>query len=194
MARQRLSSTERRAQIAEATLRLLAERGARGLTAAALGAEVGLKDASLFKHFRDMGSIVAAAVDAFEAWLAESLDRPETEPLARLGGFFVHRQALLRARPEILRLAFNDRLVEAAAPADRDRVRVVLARSRALILDCLTAARAAGAVRADVPVDALKWTVMGAMRGAALHPDPPPPAAVWADVLTLITPQPGDAR
>ncbi|MEZ4469126.1 MAG: TetR family transcriptional regulator, partial [bacterium] len=122
----RLPAAERRDQIAEAALALLAEGGTAALTAAALGRAVGLRDASLFRHFPDKAAIVAAAVDRFDAALADSLDRPEADPLERLGAFFLHRQALLRARPVLLRLAFNERLVEAAAPADRPRILGIL--------------------------------------------------------------------
>ncbi|MCA9526899.1 MAG: TetR family transcriptional regulator [Myxococcales bacterium] len=181
----RLPAAERQVQIAEAALALLAEGGTAALTTAALGRAVGLRDASLFRHFPHKAAIVAAAVDRFEACLAESLDRPEADPLARLAGFFAHRQALLRARPVILRLAFNERLVEAADPADRPRVLGILSRSRLFLRACLAEARAAGLVRQDVPVDVLQWTVMGAMRGAALDPAADPDA-VWSHVSRLL--------
>jgi AcrR family transcriptional regulator len=185
--RVRRSGEERREQIAEAALRLLAEGGAQRLTAVELGRAVGLRDASLFRHFPSKEAIVDAAIARFEGWLDGSLERPEADPLDRLRAFFAHRQALLRARPEILRLAFDDRLEEAAGAAGAARVREVTGRSRAFLRRCLEAARDAGRVRRDVPIDVLQWTVMGAMRGAALaDADAPDIETVWAGVERLI--------
>lgn len=198
MARTRLPGSERREQIADAALRIIATEGVQRLTAAEIGRAVGLRDGSLFRHFPSKQAIIEAAIARFEGWVAGSLDRPEADPLDRLRAFFVHRQALLRARPEILRLAFNDRLVEAAGTEGAERVRRVLGRSRAFIRQCLEEARAAGRVRADVPLDVLQWTVMGVMRGAVLSADGPedgpagPPEVVWSHLEHLLSP-PGAA-
>ncbi len=192
--RVRRSAEERREQIADAALRLLAEGGAQRLTAVELGRAVGLRDASLFRHFASKEAIVEAAIARFEAWLAGSLERTETDPLDRLRAFFVHRQALLRARPEILRLAFDDRLEEVAGPEGAARMRRVMARSRGFLRGCLEAAQEAGRVRTDVPIDVLQWSVMGVMRGAALSAadgaETTDIEAVWAGVERLVAAPP----
>ncbi len=193
----RLPTEARQRQIADAALVLIADGGPQRLTAAELARAVGLADGSLFRHFPSMDAIVLAAVDRFEEHLDGSLTSEAADPIERLRDFFVHRQALLRERPHLMRLAFNDRLLETASPAAAERIRAGVARSRAFIRACLADALAAGRVRADVPAEALAWTVVGFMRGAALQaaasPAPPSPEVVWTDLLLMLSP-PGGPR
>lgn len=172
MTRQRLAAPERRQQIAEAALYILATAGVHRLTSVELARAVGVADASLFRHFANKEAIIAAAIDLFEGYLARSLDAAvaEPEPIRRLHRFFAHRLGLVRARPEVLQLAFNDRLLEAGGPAQADRVRAIVGRSRQFIHDCLTQAQEAGQCRTDLAADVLVWALSGVMRGAALSP------------------------
>lgn len=198
MPRQRLAAPLRRQQIAEAALRILATAGVHRLTSMELARAVGVADASLFRHFANKEAIIAAAIDLFEGYLMQSLDAAadEPDPLRRLRCFFVHRLGLVRARPEVLQLAFNDRLLEAGGAAEADRVRAIVGKSRKFILDCLVRAQAAGQIRADLPPDALVWVVSGVMRGAALSspsilerslgPDGSDPEAAWRAVSCLL--------
>ena len=167
MTRQRLPGAERRHQIADAALRILADRGASQLTAMSLANEVGVADATLFRHFPSMEAIVDAAIERFGQALDSSLDRPEATPVARLRGFFLHRFNLLRSRPELLRLAFNDRLIDASGGAGSAQVRAIVSRSRSFIHSCLLEGRASGVIRRDVPPRILFLVVSGVMRGAA---------------------------
>lgn len=201
--RQRLPTAERRTQIADAALRLLAEHGAAQLTAARIAQAVGVTDASLFRHFANMEAIVDAAIARFGEALATSLQRPERDPIDRLRAFFVHRQTLLRARPELLRLAFNDRLADVSGDAGAAQIRAIVSRSRQFLRDCLSEGQAAGHVRADLPVAVLLWTVSGVMRGAAMaghdrpvsnaaEPGPhasPCPEDAWRDLWRLLAVQ-----
>lgn len=193
MRRQRLSADLRRQQIADTALRLIASEGAARLTASHLAEAVGVSDAALFRHFGSMADIVLAAVAQFGELLAASLaDMPEA-PTARLEKFFCHRLRLVSSRPEVMQLAFNERLADAADAAGAQLVRQHLAASRQFLQHCLAQGQATGEFRRDVQVQALVWTVTGHMRGAAsalagqaegtvqekiLH--------VWKDLLTLI--------
>ncbi len=197
MTRQRLAAPERRRQIAEAALHILATAGVHRLTSVELARAVGVADASLFRHFANKEAIIAAAIDLFEGYLAQSLDAAtEPEPIRRLHRFFAHRLGLVRARPEVLQLAFNDRLLEAGGLAQAERVRAIVGRSRKFIHDCLTQAQQAGQCRTDLPADVLVWALSGVMRGAALSPvsilerslgpDGSDPEAAWRAVARLL--------
>jgi TetR/AcrR family transcriptional regulator len=65
---------ERRAEILEATLAILARDGLEGWTTAALAARIGTSQAALFKHFADKDAILEAALelqaDRMRAWMA----------------------------------------------------------------------------------------------------------------------------
>ena len=130
MALERLSGADRKRQIAEAALRILATQGSHRLTAMEISRALGITDAALFRHFRDKDEIVAAAIHRFEELLEGDIDATDSaDPLDRLGAFFVRRVEKARMRPEILALAFNDRLAEIAGPEGSARVQRMVGRS-----------------------------------------------------------------
>lgn len=168
MALERLPSAERKRQIADAALRILASQGAHRLTAMEIARALGITDAALFRHFRDKDEIVAAAIDRFEELLEGDIDATEgADPLDRLGAFFVRRVDKARAHPEILALAFNDRLAEIAGPEGSARLQRMVGRSVGFVRACLEEAQRRRLVASDVPIEILVWAVIGALRGAA---------------------------
>jgi AcrR family transcriptional regulator len=168
VALERLSSADRKRQIAEAALRILASQGSHRLTAMEIARALGITDAALFRHFRDKDEIVAAAITRFEELLEGDIDTTEGgDPLDKLGAFFVRRVDKARAHPEILALAFNDRLAEIAGPEGSVRVQRMVGRSVGFVRACLEAAQRRRLVAADAPIEVLVWMVIGALRGAA---------------------------
>jgi AcrR family transcriptional regulator len=192
----RLPAAERRRQIADAALAILATHGARRLTAAALASEVGITDGAIFRHFKNKDEIIEAALDRFEAALESTFPADDGEPLARLRLFVVQRLALVRRQPQLMRLAFNDRLAEAAGEARRDRIGRIVGRSTRFVHECLCAAQASGAIRSTASPTILVWTVVGVIRGAGGDgplnvPGEPElqhasPEAVWTALETLL--------
>lgn len=170
----------RREEIAAAALELLAKEGPRQLTARNLGARVGMDGSSLFRHFENKAGILHAAIDQFEAALAETI--PDAAPSwESLRTFFVRRLALVQARPEVIRLAFNQHLLVVTGETEHaDRVREVVARSVEFIRTCLEAAQAEGVISNAVPAAAQVWVVTGMLRGAALGSSTrPTPEEAW---------------
>jgi len=163
----RLPTAQRRLQIAEAALRILASQGVHRLTSAALADQVGIADGTIFRHFKNKEEIVNAAIDLFEAALDKTYPPAGRDPLERLGLFFVNRLALVRENPEFLRLAFNDRLAEAAGSEGAERVGRLVERSVAFVHDCLREAQDRGEVSRDAPLVLIAWMVIGAIRGAS---------------------------
>jgi len=137
------------------------------MTAAALAEEVGIADGTVFRHFKDKEEIVTAAIDLFEKALKGTFPPPGGEPLDRLGSFVVKRLTVVRANPELLRLAFNDRLAEAAGEEGAARVEQLVGRSVTFIHDCLADAQSMGQVTREVRVMMLAWMVIGVVRGAS---------------------------
>lgn len=164
---ERLPTAERQRQLAEAALRIISTQGVRRLTAAALAEEVGIADGTIFRHFKDKEEIVNAAIDLFEAVLEETYPPAHGEPLERLGSFLVKRLTLVRKNPEVLRLAFNDRLAEAAGDEGAARVERLVGRSVSFVHTCLDEAQSKGQITRDTPVMFLVWMVIGVVRGAS---------------------------
>lgn len=190
MARKRLPTEARRAQIADAALKIIGEQGVHRLTVAEIGREVGLADGSIFRHFPSKQAIVEAAIARFEELLFQDFPPSDPDPMVRLETFVKARIELLRTHPIIVRLALNDRLTEAAGQEMAQRIQGSVLRSFLFVRDCLAEAQARGQVPDTVPVEVLVWVVTGVMRGMgmmflsgiALLPD----HAVWPAIERLL--------
>ncbi len=185
----RKTAAERRLQVAHATLQLLAERGASDLTTQNIARRAGIKDGSLFRHFASKQEMVAAAVAEFVAAMEASFPPPDAEPLVQLKELFVRRATLARERPEVVRLAFNERLLEAAD--DVRPVREMVQRSLSFVKTCVEGAQAQGSVASDLPAQVLAWSVIGVLRGMVLasldgQATAMSPDAAWRAVETLL--------
>lgn len=105
--RQYRSSAERRKEIVEATLELLAAQGPRAWTTAALAERVGVSEATLFRHFPSKGDILVAAVtehvDRTDAWIeAFEPDAPGWEGVRQLLEAFFARSVAAGGGPLVL--------------------------------------------------------------------------------------------
>lgn len=163
----RLPTAQRRRQIAEAALQVLSTGGVRRLTAAALAEKVGIAAGTIFRHFRNMREIVSAAIERFGELIEGTFPPESGEPLERLGAFLVNRLVLVRQHPELLRLAFNDRLAEAAGDEGSERVEQLVEGSMSFVGRCLEEARGRGELTSDAPLTLQVWMVIGVLRGAA---------------------------
>ncbi len=195
--RQRRQRTEdRRPQIADAALRILATKGAARLTAAEIGREVGIADSTVFRHFRDMDEVILVAIERVQACLAESYPAANEPALVRLRTFFLARLALVRQRPEILQLATSDRLEQVAGTEGARRLRDSIDRSKRFIESCLRDAQTDGDIPADLDLVVLGWAVRGTLQGAVQastrgHADvAPSPQATWTVLERLLVGRP----
>jgi AcrR family transcriptional regulator len=162
--RQRQPTGERRRQIAAAALKILEERGATALTAAELARAVGIADATLFRHFRNMDEIVQAAIDHMHELFFAEFPPKEGEPLERLRSFFLSRLRLVEDRPNLLRLAFTNQLFEIAGQQGFAKLHALAERSRGFVVGCLREARERGEIGAQLSPEALFFVVIGALK------------------------------
>ncbi len=166
-ATKRLPTAQRQQQIAEAALRIISTRGVHRLTAAALADHVGIADGTIFRHFSNKEEIVDAAIDLFQEAFESTFPPEDREPFERLRLFFVNRLTLVRENPDFLRLAFSDRLAEAAGEEGAERIGRLVERSVTFVHNCLAEAQERGEVTQDASPILLTWMVIGVIRGAS---------------------------
>ena len=178
--------TPRRLQIADAALKIIDEQGLGRFTTAAIAAEIGVTDGSLFRHFASKEEIVLAALDRAEERLFDGFPPDDALPLSRLERFFRHRAALVREAPVIARLAFSDELVHAAGPAGAAQVEGWRARSLAFVAGCLEDACALGHASPTLEPRAGALLVLGALMALSrlAQGGPDLTDAVWAALTT----------
>lgn len=140
----RLPTDQRRLQIADAALKVIAQQGLGRFTTQAIAAEVGITDGTLFRHFTSKEEIVLAALDRVEVKLFEGFPPTDAQPLARLERLFRLRAALVWDNPVIAALAFSEELPHAAGEAGARQVTGWKRRTVEFIHTCLTDAQEQG--------------------------------------------------
>jgi len=159
----RQPTEERRRQIADAALKVIAERGLGRFTTQAIAAEIGVTDATLFRHFASKEDIVLAALDRVEERLFEGFPPEDADPLVRLERFFRFRASLVGANPVIARLAFSEELPHAAGPQGAQQVESWKQRSLDFIVSCVDEAAAQGRIPRGLPVREVGVMVLGTL-------------------------------
>lgn len=192
---QRQPTEKRRRQIAEAALKLIAEQGLGRFTTAAIAAEIGLSEGSLFRHFGNKKEIVDAAVERVEELLTEPAAPEAGDPIDELSAFFHRRIELMRRHPGVFRVLFSDQLAQAASPETVARIDAVKQRSLAFVRDRVERAVAQGLTRPGVGAAELFVIVHGAALSLAFSGAQPrrgdkgtmaEPDRVWAALESMI--------
>jgi len=159
----RQSGEVRVRQIADAALRIIAARGLREFTAKAIGRELGVTDAAVFRHLPTKTAIVQAAIDRVEELLFEGFPPAAEDPLVRLGQFFCRRAETVAGHAGIARLIFSEDLAHAGGPEENARVVAFKQRSAAFVGECLMEARRRGLLAPGVHPREGALIVMGTL-------------------------------
>lgn len=159
----RQPTEERRRQIADAALKVIAERGLGRFTTQAIAAEIGVSDGMIFRHFASKEDIVLAALDRVEERLFEGFPPEDADPLVRLERFFRFRASLVGANPVIARLAFSEELPHAAGPRGAQQVESWKQRSLDFIVSCVDEAAVQGRIPRGLPVREVGVMVLGTL-------------------------------
>ncbi|MEK7434917.1 MAG: TetR/AcrR family transcriptional regulator [Cyanobacteriota bacterium] len=170
MSKEKLSTEKRKEQIAGTALRIIANDGLKKMTAIAIANEIGISDSTIFKHFKNKQEIVNAAIDKFENMLNSCYPQPEEfekDPLERLGTFLMKRLELVKKHPEIIKLAFNERLTEGDEKESGIRVKKMVKNSVDFIIQCLQEAREEKKIMTLLPIKVIVWMIIGVLQGAS---------------------------
>ncbi|WP_242340134.1 MULTISPECIES: TetR/AcrR family transcriptional regulator [unclassified Anaeromyxobacter] len=190
--RERKPAEDRRREIADAALRVIASQGVGRFTALAIAREVGVTDAALFRHFPTKEAIVLAAIDRVGELLFEAFPPQDADPIRRLGNFFRQRVAVIRGRPGIARLFASEELAHAAPAAGAERLEEFRARSTDFVRACIAEALRSGALAKGLRVEEASLVVLGALLALAHSRAVPPgdvadlPERVWSTLETFL--------
>jgi AcrR family transcriptional regulator len=154
----------RRTEIADAAIKLISDQGLREFTAARLAGEVGIKDGTIFRHFKDMNEIVLAALDRLQE-LIETAPRSTGDPIERLREFVMSRLHAVVVQPGIQSLIFSDQISHALGSEGPRRVAALRNRGRTFVKSCLREAAEQGRLREDVDIEAAVLLVTGMVMG-----------------------------
>ena len=172
----RLSSHERRRQIVEATLELLADTSVESITTRQVAKRVGVTQPALFRHFRSRDQILAAVVEhtrgELEALALAALEH-QSEPLVALDSLLQALFDHMANHPGLPRLLFfsaaADRSARYAAPIQR-----LVSAQRALVAELVSQAQRAGSISAEVNPRRAGFVMVALIQGTVLQQTPTP--------------------
>ncbi len=190
----RMPTAERKAQIVDAAIKIIGEKGLREFTAAQIGREVGIKDGSIFRHFKNKNEIVMAVLDRLEGVLNDTIPPPNDDPLKRLGEFFLARLEIVGSQPGVQSLLFSNQLSHAGGKAGLKRVMKLRKQGRDFIKSCLLEASEKKLIRHDLDLTDILVLFNGAVMGFLLivqdkaieEPIEKRAAHVWQTLISLI--------
>lgn len=166
MNKKKLSTEERKIQIAEVALRIIANDGLKKMTANVIANELGISDSAIFKHFKNKEEILNSAIDRFEYLLNSCYPtQDEKDPIEKLGKFLINRMEMVKKYPEIIKLVFNERLTEAEGEESRARVQKVVSDSIDFITDCLKQAKEKKKMNLLLQPKIIVWMIVGILYG-----------------------------
>ncbi|MGB7621169.1 MAG: TetR family transcriptional regulator [Terriglobia bacterium] len=115
MAHEKLRTGIRQEQIAQAVLGLIATRGARGLSVAAVARRVGLVPSALYRHFANKDQMLNAAINLFQSQVLRNIEDVMQESghsLDRLRRVLMRQVRMIRENQVVAmpRIVFSDDL------------------------------------------------------------------------------------
>ena len=165
----RQPTEERKQQIAQAALKIIAEQGLGKFTISAIAREVGLSDGALFRHFKSKEQIVLAAIEVLEEKMFQNFPPSGDDSMERLEVLIRERLEFLSDNPYFVRLIFTEQLGQASGKEGVKRVYAMQTRTVDFIRQCLNEAQESKLIRDDLSADQLAVILFGTVFGAAHH-------------------------
>jgi len=159
----RLPTEERRAQITDAAMKIIGERGLRAFTIAQIAREVGIRDGTVFRHFSSKDEIVQAVLDRLEEIFSGTYPPPIDDPLERLSRFFMKRVEVVMSQPGVHALVFSDELIHAGGKIGLERVMRMRKQAQRYIHSCLFEAAEKNLLRPDINLEDIVVLFHGAV-------------------------------
>lgn len=141
----------RREQIVQAAIRIIGQKGVSSVTTSALGREVGISEANLYRHFKNKDDIYFAAVDHVRDMITGNVEKAflsGSDPLIMLKRFFGLQIDLLAENSGIPRFMFSEELHIHQSLREKILKTMYTVSDRLAIL--IKDAQKAGSIRGDI--------------------------------------------
>lgn len=174
MTKKRKSTEQRRTEIADVALEIIARDGLRRFTVARISERVGLAEGTIFRHFEDMDDIVLEAVDRLQELLLEGADDMTPggdDPIERLEQFLTRRVELIADRPDLLKLLFSDDFAKVGPDEASERIRRLKRQSMTFVLNQFREARKQGQISDEVSPEELLFVAHGTALASVFSTD-----------------------
>jgi len=128
-----------------------------------LAQEVGIKDGTIFRHFKNKQEIVSAVLDSLENVFSKTIPPKSVDPLERMGSLLLNRINVVTSQPGIQALIFSDQLSQAGGEAVLKRVTKQRKKAQQYIQSCLLEASQKKLIREELDLDDILVLFHGAI-------------------------------
>ncbi len=160
----------RKAQIAEATLEAIAEKGLADLSVADVARRVGLVPSGIYRHYPGKDALIDAALDAIEARHEREAQAVKHDvggnAVAQLQTLFSEHLDMIQANAAIPRVVFG-RDLHAGHPGRRKRLLAIFARYQKRVAAIIAQGQREGCFRKDVDPLAAARLFLGLVQPSA---------------------------
>lgn len=160
----------RRAEIAEAALRIVNLEGLKRLNVARLAQELGLVPSALYRHYANKDAILDAVLELVAERLADHVERVRREhfsSLARLDALLAQHVFFITSHQALPRILFSEEII---GDAERRRVRLgeIIHAHVMRIAAIIEEGQQEGELRSDVSAEAAAVMFLGIVQPAAI--------------------------
>lgn len=167
----RKSAADRKREIVDTTLHLLASLPVETLTTERIAKEVGVSQAAIFRHFPTKNALWIAVLETVEARAEKEWDTALAtglKPLDRLKSVLEAQLGLIAVTPAVPKLIFG--AGHLASESDIRQVPLrIMARLRAILLHEMEAALSRGDLQVSMPATDLADLLLGLVQGTVLR-------------------------
>jgi len=167
---EKLETGIRQAQIAQAALALVAERGLERLSVADVARRVGIVPSAIYRHYPSKDAVLETVLRLVRDRLLENVrmaSAKTADPFDRLHRVLVRHVKLVRDNQAIPRIVFSEEIYR-GRPARRARMYKAIAGYLDQVADIVRAGQAGGAIRPDLDPSTVAVMFLGLIQPAAI--------------------------
>jgi len=170
MKREKLNTEVRQEQIVEAAMNLIASRGLKGLSMAALANRIGLVPSAIYRHFKSKDDIVDMILGVIRERLLTNIRitcKETSEPMERLQSILKRHVETLRENRAIPRIIFSED-VFTGNPKRKNRVYGIINGYLDALNEIIRDGQQMGRIRSDMDSKTVALMFLGIIQPGAI--------------------------
>ena len=170
MKREKLNTEVRQEQIIQAAMNLIASRGFKGLSVAAIANRIGLVPSAIYRHFKSKDDVLDRILDFIQGKLFANVRRASketSEPMERLQYILKGHVQTLRENQAIPRIIFSEE-VFSGNPKRKNKVYGIINGYLARLNKIIRDGQEKGVIRSDTNSETLALMFLGMVQPGAI--------------------------
>ncbi len=154
--------TNRKTEITEAAIELIANKGIQGCTIKNLANKVGLSEAALYRHFKNKQAIFQGVIDSFSKLDSPCLEGNESS-LVKIKNFLNDRFFRFAQNPLLAKVVLSEAIFQ-NDPVISKSVMIAMHKHRNILGKVIDEGQRANEIRADIGTQEIFRIIAGSMR------------------------------